>query len=89
MRLAAKLGVLSRDGLQAGRQAIFADDEIWVQLGSITLPANLKCKSSYAAAFRLLIRVCAGLDARGVLWSLSSPRRKLISPPTRMAKPER
>ena len=43
----------------------------------------------YAASFRLLIRVRAEVDVCGVLWALSSPSRKLISPPTRMTKPER
>jgi len=31
----------------------------------------------------------AGVNDCAVLWFLSSPSRKLISPPTRMAKPER
>src|SRR5580700_3241475 len=43
----------------------------------------------HAASFRLLIRVRAEVDGSGVLWALSSPSRKLISPPTRMTKPER
>jgi len=43
----------------------------------------------HAASFRLLIRVRAEVDGCGVLWALSSPSRKLISPPTKMTKPER
>jgi hypothetical protein len=43
----------------------------------------------HAASFRLLIRVRAEVDGCGVLWALSSPSKKLISPPTRMTKPER
>jgi hypothetical protein len=43
----------------------------------------------HAASFRSLISVRASVDDCGVLWSRSSPSRKLISPPSRMAKPEK
>jgi hypothetical protein len=44
---------------------------------------------THAAAFRLLISVEAGLEYCRVLGCRSSPSRKLISPPSRMAKPDK
>jgi hypothetical protein len=70
---------------------LFAPPLIW------RLPApwfQLACKrhlfhAIHAAAFRSLIAVRGSMDDCKVLWFRSSPRRKLISPPSRMAKPER
>ena len=55
---------------------------------------QLACKrhlfhAIHAAAFRLSILVRASVDDCKVLWFRSSARRKLISPPSKMAKPER
>ena len=44
--------------------------------------------STHAAVFRLDLRP-RGLDECSGLQCLSSPRRKLISPPSRMAKPDK
>ena len=43
---------------------------------------------THAAVFRLDLRP-RGLDECSGLQCLSSPRRKLISPPSRMAKPDK
>jgi hypothetical protein len=47
------------------------------------------CSTIYAAASMPLISLRATLDERKIRRFRSSPRRKLISPPSRMAKPER
>src|ERR1700722_14185434 len=45
--------------------------------------------TSHAARFSFLIWLRARVNDCGIRWCLNSPSRKLISPPSRIAKPER
>jgi hypothetical protein len=60
-----------------------------VRLRLAQMRASTVLEINHAAALRLLISVRAAANDYGILLSLSLLSRKLISPPTKMAKPEK
>jgi hypothetical protein len=60
-----------------------------VRLRLAQMRASTVVEINHAAALRLLISVRPVVNDCGILLSLSWLSRKLISPPTKMAKPEK